>query len=105
MTQLGICPRCWGCICDAVSVYTRMFLFIGGDDFMPGPHEISFAAYTNFALWGCIIIETNDDNILEGNHDFIVDVDVAALAVGTDNRVTASGEFTVTITDSGDGEQ
>ena len=54
---------------------------------------------------GCIFIETNDDSILEGNHDFIVDVDVAALAVGTDGRVTASGDFTVTITDSGDGEQ
>ena len=83
----------------------RMFLFIGGDDFVPGPHEISFAADTIFPLMGCTFIETIDDSILEGNHDFIVDVDVAALAVGTDGRVTAGGDFTVTVTDSGDGEQ
>ena len=84
---------------------TRMFLFIGGDDFVPGPHEISFAADTIFPLMGCTFIETIDDSILEGNHDFIVDVDVAALAVGTDGRVTGGGDFTVTVTDSGDGEQ
>ena len=46
------------------------------------------------------MIETVVDNVLEGNHDFSVWVD----NISPDGAVTASGEFTVTITDAADGE-
>ena len=84
---------------------TILNVFIGGDDFVVGQLEISFTSGTMFNLTGCTIIQTNDDSALEGDHEFVVGVDEVALANAADGRVTAQvGEFTVTITDSADGE-
>ena len=53
-----------------------------------------------FPLEECVMIETVDDDALEGNHDFSVRVD----RISPDGVVTANWEsFTVTITDAADG--
>ena len=77
-----------------------------GDDFTVGQPEISFTSGTMFNLMGCTMIQTVDDALLEGNHEFVVGVDEVALNNAADGRVTvqAGEEFTVTITDSADGE-
>ena len=67
---------------------------------MAGPYEISFTEGDTFILMGCAMIQTNDDDILEGDHEFSVGVDV----ISPDGAVTVSGgDFTVTITDNDGG--
>ena len=77
-------------------------VFVVADgDYTAGPYEILFSTSDAFPLEGCAMIPTNDDNVLEGDHDFSVGVDV----ISPDGAVTVSGgDFTVTITDD-DGQQ
>ena len=70
-------------------------------DYTAGPYEILFSAGDTFPLEGCAMIPTNDDDILEGDHDFSVGVD----DISPEGTVTVSGgDFSVTITDN-DGQQ
>ena len=75
-------------------------LSLGADnDYTAGQYEISFTEGDSFNLMGCANIPTIDDMVLEGDHDFIVSV----YDITPDGAVTASGDFTVTITDAADG--
>ena len=73
-------------------------ILLGADgDYTAGPYHIMFSAGDNFPLEGCTLIPTNDDNVLEGDHDFSVGVD----DISPDGAVTVSGaNITVTITDN-----
>lgn len=73
------------------------FCLLGTDgDYIGGPFEIMFTAGTSFPLDDCVIIETVDDNISEGDHEFSVGVD----GISPDGAVTTSDSFTVKITDN-----
>ena len=74
-----------------------LFLPGEGGDYTAGPYEISFAAGTMLELMGCAMIQTIDDDVLEGDHEFSVGVD----DISPDGAVTVSGaNITVTITDN-----
>ena len=75
-------------------------LSLGADnDYTAGQYEISFTEGDTFDLTGCADIPTIDDAVLEGDHDFVVSV----YDITPNGPVTASGDFTVTITDAADG--
>ena len=79
---------------------TSLLVSLGADnDYTAGQYEITFMAGDTFDLMGCVDIPTIDDMVLEGDHDFIVSV----YDITPDGAVTASGDFTVTITDAADG--
>ena len=70
-----------------------------GDDYVAESFELSFTAGDTFDLTGCVMIQTNNDNFLEGDHDFIVLVN----NISPNGAVVANENFTVTITDADDG--
>ena len=63
-------------------------------DYTSGPYTVTFAAGQTTATFD---VPINDDNIYEGNEDFILNIDGASLPTG----VTAGSpdEATVTIVD------
>ena len=63
-------------------------------DYTSGPYTVTFPAGSTTATFD---VPINDDNILEGNEDFILNIDGASLPTG----VTAGSpdEATVTIVD------
>ena len=64
-------------------------------DYTSGPYTVTFAAGQTTATFD---VPINDDNIYEGNEDFILNIDGASLPTG----VTAGSpdEATVTIVDN-----
>ena len=66
----------------------------GGDDYGPGPHTITFPAGETQAPFN---VPINDDNIFEGNENFILTINSSSLPTGV--TVSDPGQATVTIVD------
>ena len=73
-----------------------MFILGAGSDYASGSFEIMFTDGTSFPLVDCVMIMAIDDIILEGDHDFSVEIG----GVSPPGAVTATESFTVTITDN-----
>ena len=63
-------------------------------DYTSGPYTVIIPAGRTTATFDVPII---DDNILEGNEDFVLTIDVASLSTGVTHG--SPGETTVTIVD------
>ena len=69
-------------------------------DYVAGLHVLMFTEGTALNdIMECVTIETMNDNVLEGDHDFVVLVD----DISPNGAVVASENLTVTITDTADG--
>ena len=88
-----------------VSVIMHTFLrliYLGGvidQDYVAGIYVLTFTEGTALNVMECVTIETINDNVLEGDHDFVVLVD----DISPNGAVVASENLTVTITDAADG--
>ena len=82
-----------------VSVIMHTLLIID-EDYVAGLHVLMFTEGTALNdIMECVTIATINDNVLEGDHDFIVLVD----DISPNGAVVASENLTVTITDTADG--
>ena len=63
-------------------------------DYTSGPYTVTFPAEHTTATFD---VPINDDNILEGNEDFILTIDGTSLPTGVTSG--SPGEATVTIVD------
>ena len=69
-------------------------------DYVAGIYVLMFTEGTALNdIMECVTIETINDNVLEGDHDFVVLVD----DISPNGAVVANENFTVTITDADDG--
>ena len=77
-------------------IYPIWPIIIGGDDYIAEQFQIVFSEGTLLPIEECISVVTIEDDMLEGDHDFNVNVE----AISPEGAVDNSVNFTVTITDN-----